>query len=149
MIFEKVSFILTICVALLMLGCNNCRYDCRQGICVNRTCNCDEYWKGDACDKSIFSDYLGSYLGGDNCFISQSKDTVQLEQSSLGPNKLLYAGEIIFDFTTQTQFSLPPQMYRGFEITGEGEILIDRIDFKYNYLDSNERTDCLISSIKL
>ena len=81
------------------------------------------------------------YRGTDDCL----HDSIHLEliMDKSTPNRAwLNGNDLYFDFTDQSRFEIPQQVYRGVTVTGEGQILINAISYKYEEINSAVSTPC-------
>lgn len=128
----------------LVCACNPCRYGCEEGICVRGTCDCFDWYEGDACERLITSIHVGQYAGD---LLDASNDTV-IANLSFGlftaeesaPNAMLMQEEgVQLLFTDRYRFIIGEQSWRNYTVTGEGEILFNGLGFRLELADSNKQ----------
>lgn len=133
-------------VALSNSACNRCAAGCENGTCVKRVCECDVWYSGDVCNKSILVTYEGSYSGYQTCGAQKQEISLKLSTDKSEPNRLLSSVGYVFQFNTQTRFDVIIATNTGESIIGEGEMLVDLISFKTENTDSVQSTICLTTA---
>ncbi|GEM_PF-531437 len=142
--YGELAYAIALTVVVLFSGCTRCKDGCVHGICQNRTCICDTYWEGDACNRNFFSNYTGTYSGNNSCIISGENQSYKMSLTSNEAGMNFDGMDL--SFTTDTRFRLPEQTYRGSKIEGEGQMQVERISITYFLLDSINSGSCLIEA---
>jgi len=131
-------------------ACNNCRYGCDQGICSKSECNCFEWYEGDACERSVLQQYEGSYAGEvtelDTLFASVD---FSLFVSTESPELMVLKEESLrIRYTDISRFEINNQLWRGGEVTGDGEMLLNGISMRMTFRDSTRSRTMQLSALK-
>lgn len=112
-----------------------------HGHCQKKLCQCDIWWAGDDCNKSQFLNFEGKYAGVDDCQTDSVQIVITIDKTL--PNRAwLDNFELFIEFTDQVRFEIPDQDYRGTQVNGEGQMLINAISFKYAVVNSGNSAAC-------
>lgn len=144
------SIILLASVALIT-GCNRCRDGCQNGTCVQRECQCDLWWEGDACDRPLLDTWAGEYMLVDDCDTASAR-RVRLRSDESAPSEMMLDGDTRLIFTDQSRFLLNQVKWPGGNndaVIGQGEMLIDRFSFWYRRLDDPDSTECHVEATRM
>lgn len=127
---------------MIFTSCD-CRYGCENGVCQKRECKCDVYWEGDACQRRELSKYTGTYIGSNSCEVDQMEFTLQNGQSV---DEMLWNNNLVFTYRDSALFDILPQEYYGVQIQGEGSMLLEKISFHYQSIDTLLGVECLVNA---
>src|SRR5688572_2777539 len=138
-------------IVIFFLGiscaCNRCLEPCVNGVCKKKTCECDSWWEGDGCERSVLKRFEGVYEGNTTCNNVQDVVEFSLVVNPAAPNQLRINGnELYLEFTTTVEFDIPAQSWQGLTVTGEGQMLVDRISFHYTSVDTAIDINCLVEA---
>ncbi len=142
---HRIAYILLI---LFMSACGRCRYGCENGICKRGDCDCFEWYEGDACERAILATYEGGY-GGELIQGDTVLDTLsfQLRWAQNPPEDMLLEGEgLRVRFTDRWGFELPDQAWKGYEVSGEGEMLLNRFSLRMELRTDSTRVEASLSA---
>jgi hypothetical protein len=133
---------------LLLTGCGRCRYGCENGLCNRGTCDCFEWYEGDACERSILKAYEGDH-GGELIRADTIIDTLsfQLQWAQNPPEEMLLEGEeLTIRFTDRWKFDLPDQPWKNYQVSGEGEMLLDRLSMRMELRTDSMQSEASVSA---
>lgn len=138
-----INGIISWCAVLLIIsGCNRCPYGCENGVCQKSMCQCDLFYEGDACERSILNKLNGQYTVNSNCY--SDSELVEVRVSDTVPNECFMANEMRWVFVDSHRFEIPLQQYRNQSIHGEGQVLVNLISLSINKVDSAGNDPCLM-----
>jgi hypothetical protein len=130
-------------LAVLICACNPCRYGCDEGICVRGSCDCFEWYEGDACERLITAMHVGEYSGE---LVDANADTIlrvlnfRLVTTANAPNAMLMQEEgLTITFDDTYRFHIAEQAWLGYTVTGEGEILLDGMGIRLELVNNNRQ----------
>lgn len=123
-----------------LISCNRCRDNCIHGTCIKRLCDCDIFYEGDRCDRSILTAWEGAYAGTYTEFNEGVQPIAfRLTVDNADPTAMLsdtIGLNLIFE--TKTRFYIPRQLWRGVQVSGEGEMLVNAVSMRIDNADTSE-----------
>jgi len=126
-----------------LLSCNKCREKCENGICIEKSCSCNQWYEGDACERLKLTQYQGDYLFHQDCNGVESEFPISIE-SGISPNQLKTSDGLVFNFITISRFNIETQEWRSETVEGEGEMFVNSLSINLKKIDSVQSTVCLL-----
>ncbi len=126
----------------ILISCD-CRYGCENGVCQKRECKCDFYWEGDACQRPSLSKYRGEYVGYHTCNSEQNDFTLEIGKNV---DELIWNQELTLSYLDSARFLILDQNLNGIFIEGEGSMLLDKISFRYQSMDTTLGVNCFVAA---
>lgn len=131
---------------LIFGACNPCRNDCENGICLKGTCDCNVWWEGDACEKSVLLPFEGNYVGTIDCEGQVVGTSFKLTVSDNDASKLVLSTGYSLQFVTETRFDVLVSQNGVEEKVGSGEMLVNSISFNSEESDTTQTRICLTTA---
>ena len=147
---RQIIGICLLCIALTTGACNRCHDGCIHGICKRSSCSCDQWYEGDACDRSVLSQYAYAYEGV-LYFHDSTSAPLSFELTlSNSPDQLLMSNPSLeLSFTSLTRFDVLPQLLHGEWYEGEGEMLLNLLSLRVHRINDDEAKDLRIEAHRL
>ena len=117
-------------IVFLLSACNRCRPRCQNGSCVKKSCSCDVWYSGDACDKSVLNVYQGYYVGTVTTDSNQQRVGFNLSVGVEPDVMVADSLQIQLNFTDEARFEVLSQETNFGSRSGEGEMLIDIVSIR-------------------
>ncbi|MEX2595699.1 MAG: hypothetical protein WEC59_02130 [Salibacteraceae bacterium] len=136
------------CLFLLFAACNRCIENCENGICQKKNCVCDTWYEGNTCDRSSLEVFEKEYTG----YLELNSDVVDtvsfhLKTSGNDPSKMMAEGlNLQLQFLDASRFEIEPQIWRGHQVEGEGQMLINIVSMRFSYVDSSGLNEVLLEA---
>ncbi len=148
-----------IAMAITLLILNGCGDPCEDttcrndGICVDGTCECPQFYEGDYCEGEVREKHLGTYFGtleapgytGDRYFT--------LLKNDIGVEYLSFDGLIVI-LTSNTEFSFEPDQnyydndFGSVRVNGYGKFIGDSLQGELVYEDNGTLTALEMNLVK-
>jgi hypothetical protein len=125
-------------------GCIKCRENCIQGQCVKKLCECNLWYTGDRCDRSVLSTWEGTYEGATECAFFSNPAKMSLTADGQIPQRLWVNSDAFYlEFKSNNSFLIPEQNIQGSLYIGEGQMLTNGISFYLSPSGDTTHTACL------
>mgnify|MGYP003690184179 CR=1 FL=1 len=131
---------------LIFTACNPCRSGCDNGICQEGICECNVWWEGDACEKSVLLPFEGNYAGSINCEGQTQAASFTLTVNSGDASKMKLSNGYELQFVTKTRFDVLVSENETESKIGSGEILVNSLSFNSEVSDSLGSYTCLTTA---
>ena len=143
--FNRLGFL---ALLLFSFSCQRCPYGCINGVCLKQQCDCEIFWEGDACERSVLSVYQGDYLVNEDCRSNLTEEIVSIQPIPTEPGKMEMSNGFVIEFEDIVRFRLDLQSFDGGMVEGQGQMLLNLISINYIYLDSLGSASCLFEAQK-
>lgn len=127
----------------IAIACNPCRDGCSNGLCRDGICDCNVWWEGDACEKSVLLPFEGEYVGTTDCDGQTVSTSFNLKVDNTDASRMELSIGYSLHFFTNTRFDVFVSENGVEGKIGSGEMLVNSISFNSEISDSIETRSCL------
>lgn len=144
----RILYYIALSLLFIATSCNRCKEGCVNGQCIQRTCDCDQWYAGDRCDRSQLTVFAGYYRG--QTTTDSSRFSVGFNVVPTDTVNMLYADSLSLRlvFEDETRFQVPEQEVFGKVMQGEGQVLVDLFSIRLEPVNGDPMDQTLIEATR-
>jgi|GEM_PF-964197 len=134
---KPLQIVLLVLISGTFFQCNRCVKSCQNGVCIEKFCDCFEWYEGNRCDRLIVDQHTGQYGGVFYNYINDTEKEVELTLTLISDSiRTLEADSFELRFTTANRFAVKERLFEAQLVQGEGEVNGTRLTMRLDAVDS-------------